>query len=754
MSADPLAEVRALIARHWGFRTLRPLQEQAIRADLDRCDSLVVLPTGGGKSLCYQAPAAYRTTETTVVVSPLISLMKDQVDSLTAAEVPALRVDSTLTEADKRDAVRELRAGNVRLLFVSPERIVTDRFQAFLREIGVRTFAIDEAHCISHWGHDFRPEYRQLATLRDKFPEAAFHAFTATATEQVRQDIIDQLHLRDPAVLVGSFDRSNLVYRVLPRHQVLDQILAVLDRHRGQAGIVYCTSRKEVDRLTARLCDLGFNAMRYRAAHPDESADFNTRQRKATHDAFRAGTCDLVVATVAFGMGIDRSDIRFVLHAGMPKSIEHYQQEAGRAGRDGLEAECLLFHSGRDVVMWKNMAAEAFEQGRIDKELLQHSERQAEQMNAYAKGGRCRHRTLVEHFGQPFEPAACGACDICLGEVEFEPDSTVVAQKILSCVARVGERFGIGHVADVLRGQESERIVGLGHDKLSTFGLLTDHRDRQVKDWIGQLVGAGLLDQTADQYPVLRLNDDSWQVLRRKREVRLTRSGRATGSRKSKAEEVSWEGVNNPLFEALRTWRREVAARKGVPPYTIFHDGTLRDISRVRPTTLEGLHLISGVGEARLRDHGADVLAIVARVSQDEGLSTDNPLDGGTSRPARPQPPTNGAAEVAFPLYRDGKTVAEVARTLGKMESTACEYLCCYIHQERPDGIEPWIDRPTQERIQAAAHQHGSRRLKPIFLALNQEVPYDAIRIVLTYLNTRSDWMESIAPGAEYADSP
>lgn len=752
MSAEPLGPVRGLIARHWGFHTLRPLQEQAIQADLEHRDSLIVMPTGGGKSLCYQAPAAYRTSETTVVISPLISLMKDQVDALTAADVSALRVDSTLTDGDKRDAARELRAGRVRLLFVSPERIVTDRFQGFLHEIGVRTFAIDEAHCISHWGHDFRPEYRQLATLRDRFPDAAFHAFTATATEQVRQDIIQQLHLREPAVLVGNFDRPNLVYRVLSRHQAVDQILAVLDRHRGQAGIIYCTSRREVDRLTARLCELGFNAMRYRAAHPDESADFNARERKATHDAFRAGTCDLVVATVAFGMGIDRSDIRFVLHTGMPKSVEHYQQEAGRAGRDGLEAECLLLHSGRDVAMWKKMAQEAFQQGRIDKDLLAHAERQAEQTNAYAKGGRCRHRTLVEHFGQGFEPDNCGACDLCLGEVEFETDSTIVAQKILSCVARVGERFGIGHVADVLRGQETDRVMGLGHDKLSTFGLLKEHRDRQVKDWIGQLVGGGVLDQTADQYPVLKLNDNSWQVLRGRREVRLTRSGAATGSKRSKAEEVSWEGVNSPLFEALRQWRRDVAARKGVPPYTIFHDGTLRDVSRVRPTTLDGLHLISGVGEARLKDYGVDVLAIVACISQQEGLSTDNPPDGANTRPPRPRPPANSAAEPAFPMYRDGKTIAEVARVLGKMESTACEYLCCFIHQERPESIDEWVDPATQERVHVAARQHGGQRLKPIYLALNQEVPYDAIRIVLTYLNTCTNSSDSESRGAENAD--
>jgi ATP-dependent DNA helicase RecQ len=738
MPTDPLTAVRALIARHWGFHELRPLQEQAIRADLDQRDSLVVMPTGGGKSLCYQAPAAYRTTETTVVVSPLISLMKDQVDSLAAADVSAVRVDSTLSEADKRDVARELRMGRVRLLFVSPERIVTERFQDFLRELGVRTFAIDEAHCISHWGHDFRPEYRQLAGLRERFPEATFHAFTATATEPVRRDIIDQLHLRDPEVLVGHFDRPNLVYRVLPRQSLLEQILDVLERHRGRAGIIYCTSRKDVDKYTARLRELGFNAMRYRAAHPDESADFNARERKATHDAFRSGECDLVVATVAFGMGIDRSDIRFVLHTGMPKSVEHYQQEAGRAGRDGLAAECLLLHSGSDVVMWKKMAREAFEQGRIDRDLRAHADRQAEEINAYCKGGTCRHRTLVEHFGQEFEPANCGACDLCLSEVEFEPDSTVVAQKILSCVARVGERFGVNHVAQVLRGQDSERVQALAHDKLSTFGLLKGHRDRQVKDWLGQLVSDGLLDQTVDEFPVLKLNDNSWRVLRGQRDVRLTRSGAATASRTSRAEEVSWEGVDERVFDALRAWRREVAAGKGLPPYTVFHDGTLRDISRVRPTTLEGLHVISGVGEAKLRDYGDEVLRLVRRLSAELGLSTDN-VPGPVAPATRPR--TAPAADVgAFSHFREGKSIAEVARLLERAESTVREYLCAFIDQERPERIDAWVEPALQDKVTAAARVHGSQRLKPIFLALNQEVSYDAIRIVLTFLNSRAKW--------------
>ena len=500
MPADPLAAIRSLIQSHWGFRELRPLQEQAIRADLDRQDSLVVMPTGGGKSLCYQAPAAFRSDETTVVISPLISLMKDQVDHLTAAGVSALRIDSTLGDEEKRFAARELRAGRVRLVFVSPERIMLGQFQSFLRELGVRTFAIDEAHCISHWGHDFRPEYRQLATLREVFPQAAFHAFTATATEQVRADIIEQLHLREPAVLVGNFDRPNLTYRVLQRASMLNQVLEVIERHKGQAGIITAPPQGsgQPDRPAQDLV----RRPEVPGGEPRRIARLTTRGSGETHDAFRAGTCDLVVATVAFGMGIDRSDIRFVLHtdAEVGRALP---AEAGRAGRDGLEAECLLLHSLRDVIMWKDIARKSFDERRIDAEQLAHTEEQAEQVNTYAKSGRCRHKVLVEHFGQAFEAESCGACDVCLGEVEFEPDSTVVAQKIISCVARVGERFGIGQVTDVLRGSDTERVRKLEHDQLSTFGLLRDHSARQVRDWLTQLLQLGHLDQTEDEYPVL-----------------------------------------------------------------------------------------------------------------------------------------------------------------------------------------------------------------------------------------------------------
>src|SRR5690242_3660025 len=342
-----LGDLQAIIARHWGYRTLRPLQDQAMQAVLDSRDSLVVLPTGGGKSLCYQAPAVLRGG-TTVVISPLISLMKDQVDSLRACGVAAASIDSSLSAGERFAYEMDVRQGEVRLLFMSPERLVQTDFYRVLQQIDVRTFAIDEAHCISHWGHDFRPEYRQLSRLREFFPKAAVHAYTATATEQVRRDIITQLALQDPVVLVGNFNRPNLIYRVLPRHDVLKQTLEVIERHEGEAGIIYCLRRRDVDSLAVALQRKNIKALPYHA-------DMTGEQRRISQEAFASEQVDIMVATVAFGMGIDRSNVRFVLHTAMPKSLEHYQQEIGRAGRDGLEAECVLLYSGADVASLKWM---------------------------------------------------------------------------------------------------------------------------------------------------------------------------------------------------------------------------------------------------------------------------------------------------------------------------------------------------------------------------------------------------------------
>jgi ATP-dependent DNA helicase RecQ len=600
-----MPELAAMIENTWGFRSLRPLQERAIAAVLDERDSLVVLPTGGGKSLCYQAPAVLRGG-TTVVISPLISLMKDQVDGLQACGVAAAQFNSSQTIAERNAVETDLLRGELRLLFVSPERLMSDNCQWLLRQAGVKTFAIDEAHCISHWGHDFRPEYRQFRSLRERFPGATIHGYTATATERVRHDIVQQLGLSDPEVLIGDFDRPNLTYRVLQRRKLLDQVLEVLARHPNEAGIIYCIRRRDVDELCAMLRGSGHSPLSYHAG-------LTAEERHAAQDAFLNEKCNLVVATVAFGMGIDRSNIRFVLHAGMPKSIEHYQQEAGRAGRDGLPAECVLLHSPLDFMTWKTIIEKSAEEAGADPEFVRSALAHLEEINRYCRGITCRHRVLVEHFGQPFEPATCKACDVCLGEVSTEPEASVIAQKILSCVARVKEGYGIGHVMAVLQGETNERVQRLGHDKLSTFGLLRDTSRRQLRDWLHQLIGQNLLEQTGDEYPILKLNAASWEVMKSQRPVVLSRYVRQTKKVRERrmVPQSEWQGVDTELFAALRRLRKQIADEIQKPPYLVFNDATLREMARTKPTTRDRLLMVTGVGEAKLRTFGERFLEVI-----------------------------------------------------------------------------------------------------------------------------------------------
>ena len=595
-----------VLQRYWGYTGFRPLQREAIDAVLAGRDSVVVLPTGGGKSLCFQAPALVRDG-LAVVVSPLIALMKDQVDTLVGNGVPAACYNSSLEAAEKSAVVQGIRDRRYRLLYVSPERLAGEGHEWFVKLLassGVSFVAVDEAHCISQWGHDFRPEYRQLARLREALPGISLHAFTATATARVRRDIAEQLALRDPVHLVGSFDRPNLTYRVLARSGLKLQLSEVLARHRGEAGIVYCTSRREVDALAAWLSGEGVRARPYHAGLDDQ-----TRHRN--QDAFLNEEADVVVATVAFGMGIDRSDVRFVVHAGAPRSLEHYQQESGRAGRDGLDAECVLIYSGADFLKWRVMLESSGELTEGVRATLRDMER-------YAAGVGCRHRHLVEYFGERYERERCGACDFCLGELESVPDPATVARKILSCVVRVGQRFGAGHVIGVLRGQAVEAVVSRGHTALSTFGLMRDSTIPELRGYIEQLTSLGFLRQTDDGYPVLRLTPQGLALLKDAgshpalslARQRVPEKGRERT--RSRAEAESWEGVDRGLFDALRAVRLEIARERGVPPYVVFHDTTLRELARVKPRSLEALRHIYGVGERKAADLGERFLSVIA----------------------------------------------------------------------------------------------------------------------------------------------
>jgi ATP-dependent DNA helicase RecQ len=597
--------ITEILDRYWGYTSFRPLQREAMEAVIEGRDSLLVLPTGGGKSICFQAPALVHDG-LAIVISPLISLMKDQVDTLEGNGVPAACYNSALPSDQKIEVARGVREGRYRLLYVAPERLVGEGSDGFLGLVGSQPlsfFAIDEAHCISQWGHDFRPEYRQLAQLRERWPDVSLHAYTATATARVRRDIVSQLKLRNPVELVGSFDRPNLVYRVLARATLKRQILDVLERHRGEAGIIYCPSRREVDALAQWLQDSGWRARPYHAGLDDE-------QRHRHQDAFLNEEIDVIVATVAFGMGIDRSDVRFVIHAGAPQSLEHYQQESGRAGRDGLEAECMLITSAADFLKWRAMLEKNGELSDARRTLMRDMER-------YAASVGCRHKRLVGYFGEAFDKDDCGACDYCLGELEAVADSVTVARKVLSCVARVGQRFGAAHVTNVLRGSESEPVRSRGHHELSVFGLMKDATVDELRGYLDQLLAHGLLQQAGDEYPVLQLTSTGVALLKDAGAepglslARQRRPERDRWPRRSRVEAESWDGVDRAIFERLRLMRLSIAKRRGVPPYVIFHDTTLRELARLKPRSVAELHGVYGVGARKAQDLGDLVIETI-----------------------------------------------------------------------------------------------------------------------------------------------
>ena len=607
----------------WGFDELRPLQVRAVRAGLAGLDALVVMPTGGGKSLCYQAPALLRTG-LTVVISPLISLMKDQIDSLRANGVAAAMLTSAQSSGELRQVYEALEHGELTLLYVAPERLMMDGFLDRLERAGLAAIAVDEAHCISHWGHDFRPEYRQLGELRRKRPDLCVQAFTATATPRVRADIAEQLGLKDPVLLVGNFDRPNLTYRVLPRTSVVTQAMSVIGRHPEGAGIVYCLRRRDVEKIARELAGKGVRCLPYHAGLSPE-------ERHRAQEAFLNEGIDVIVATVAFGMGIDRPDVRFVVHASLPKGVEQYSQETGRAGRDGLPSECVLLYSGADYHGWSSMMERSHAEARaagqaVDDSELQDSLDRLGHIWSLACGANCRHAALVRYFGQELEGAraegeesgGCGACDVCLGELDVLEGSQVIAQMILSCVVRSGQRYGAAHVADILRGADTARLRQTGHDQLSTYGLLKAHRTAEIRGWLDQLMAQEHLASTGGDYPTLRLTQTGLEVMKGERELRLLSPRRpekpARKSRLATLEAVAAEGgaeVDEALFESLRGLRRSLAKERGVPPYILFNDRTLAAMAAQKPSNQTEFLALKGVGERKAADLGEVFLAAI-----------------------------------------------------------------------------------------------------------------------------------------------
>ena len=581
-----------ILKKYWGFTSFQLLQEETINSVLSSRDSLTMLPTGGGKSLCFQLPALLMEGMA-VVISPLISLMKDQVDGLVDMDIAAACLNSSMKVTERREIIKQVRAGEIKLLYISPERLVMESTTELLQSVKVSFFVIDEAHCISHWGHDFRADYRHLDIIKNVFGAVSVHAFTATATTPVQRDIVQQLKLESPDLHIGPVDRPNLIYRVAMRANLIKQITDILKRHPEEPGIIYCLRRKDVDRVSVELTSLDIKNVPYHAGLSD-------RDRHLNQERFISEEVDIVVATIAFGMGIDRSNIRFVLHAAMPKTIEHYQQETGRAGRDGLPSHCYLLYGGGDFHTHSSFLDESPNRDSMLEKLRF--------MYNFCSCPRCRHREVVTYFGQEYEPASCDACDYCLGEVEMVEDPLTMGQKVLSCVYRVnyGEPigFGAGYIASVLKGSSTERLKNNRHHELSTFGLMSSETLFFIRFMIEQLVGQGFLRRDTE-YQSLALTQDGRDLLKGTTIPALakplvTKKKKEIAKKRRKKREEEWAGIDRELFKRLREKRRELAAEKGVPPFIIFGDRSLKDMALIKPLTREDFTSVYGVGERKL----------------------------------------------------------------------------------------------------------------------------------------------------------
>ncbi len=578
---------------HFGFDTFRPLQQEIVEATLSGNDVLALLPTGGGKSLCYQLPAVL-SGGLTLVVSPLIALMKDQVDALSANGIAATFLNSSLDATEARRRIAGLDRGDYRVLYAAPERIVLPGFLAGLARWNLERIAIDEAHCVSEWGHDFRPEYRQIASLRARYPDVPVIALTATATDRVRNDIERFLEMRSPQRFVGSFNRANLRYHVFDKTDATKQLLTWCEQRKTESGIIYAQSRRATEEIAERLSAAGIAALPYHAG-------LAAGERACNQELFIRDEIRVICATIAFGMGIDKPNVRYVVHYDMPKSLEGYYQETGRAGRDGLDSECMMLFSGGDAAKQRHFIRQI-----PDENEREQAGRLLTQMLDYAAATSCRRRHLLDYFGEDGSPERCGNCDNCISPPETS-DATEAARKLLSCVYRIraqgGFATGVHHVADVLVGKRTEKVTSWSHDRLSTFGIGTEY-DR--RDWIAiasELIRLGWIEQDVER-KTLTLTQDGVTALRESHPFFFAKRARVKAKKARDPRHAMTKTVDDSLFEELRRLRKSIADDSGVPPYVVFSDATLRELSMHKPSTLAAFRTISGVGDVKLERYG------------------------------------------------------------------------------------------------------------------------------------------------------
>ena len=711
----------SLLKQYFGYASFRPLQREIMEAALADRDVVAILPTGAGKSLCFQLPALAREG-LTLVISPLIALMKDQVDALTASGVAATFLNSSIDGTEFARRRSGLENGHYKLLYAAPERVMMENFIADLQRWKVSAIAVDEAHCISEWGHDFRPEYRMLAQLRDRLPGVPFLALTATATEQVRGDIVRQLHLREPEVFLASFNRPNLNYTILPKSKSARQVYEFVRQRPDEAGIVYVQSRRSAESMASALCAEGVKAVAYHAGLQPE-------ERVSNQEAFIRDEARVVCATIAFGMGINKPDVRYVIHADLPKNIEGYYQETGRSGRDGLPSECVLLYSRGDLV--RNLK---FLEEMTDLQAAEIAARQMRMMADFAEGTECRRAALLDCFGEVWPGDNCGGCDICLQPRETW-DATMHTQKLLSCIFRIRQKSGfatgLNHVVEVLAGANTEKIRKWYHDQLSTYGI---GKDTPREEWttLGrQLIRLGYIDASPDTFQTLALSKKGLATLMNRTPVTLTRAP-ATASAGSSPGKVAKAGsiaCDEALFAELRTLRKRLADERGVPPYVVFGDTSLRHMCRTYPLADRDFLAIPGVGSQKLADYGAVFMNEIAK-----WLETHESQSFADVAPPAPPPKmkfegaVNASAMESLRLFAEGKSVQQIADQRSLSRGTVAQHLAQgIVSGDLQADPRSFYSAEEEMMIRQAAAECGHERLGPLHEALGGQITYDKL---------------------------
>ncbi len=752
------------LQKYFGYTLFRPLQEDIINDVLNGKDTFVLMPTGGGKSLCFQLPALLMNGMT-VVVSPLISLMKDQVDSLQANGIDAAYLNSTLSYSEIRDIKASITANRIKILYVAPERLMMTDTLGLLKDANVSLFAIDEAHCISEWGHDFRPEYRKLKTLRSKFPSVPMIALTATATPKVRNDIVSELKFKGHNTYVASFDRKNLFYRVKPKKDTYGHLLQYLWENKGKSGIIYCQSRKTVDSLSKKLKKAGFSSLPYHAGLTD-------KVRTKNQEMFIKDDVQIIVATVAFGMGIDKPNVRFVVHYDLPKNLESYYQETGRGGRDGLECDCILFFGHGDRYKIEYFINKMGKKQERDIALVQLRD-----MIGYCETNSCRRKVMLKYFGEELEDDNCGGCDVCLEPKEMF-DGTEAAKKLLLCVEDLGQRFGMNYVIDVLVGAKTKKIIGNRHTMLKSYSTGREYSKSQWQSIAREMVRLEALGVEGARYPLLKLNPKGMAILgdiesiqitkpadEMKVQVKESRVGARSGyesKSKSKSKLVSksgskskpkstskstaiktLNGTDSELFERLGVLRKTLANRANLPPYIIFADTSLRQMAAKRPKTSQEFLKITGVAEHKLEKYGGTFLAEIADFCENDGKPNkpNKPSKPHSEKPISRSPQVSKSRTATsdvlsqtvaetLELYSQHMSIEEIAQVQNLTQSTIAEHIENLILAGKIDSIDHMVDMEKQSMIKDAIDEVGSKFLSRIKAKLGEDYSYGEIKLV------------------------